>query len=324
MLYRGAVFLLVSFLLMIPLVSAQDNDTKTGSVSLAGGDIEIDWEIDNEEMTWTMRGNTEGWISLGFEPSVAMKDADMAIGWVENGEGFLLDCYSTGETGPHPPDTDLEGTDDMDLVSSSESGGWTSITFSRPLNTGDSETDRVIDPNGKITVIWAMGPTDDWRDDHGRGGTRRGTFTVNLETGEVEVKDPSELWPFHAFFMVMALFLMADSIIVVKMFKGKWKKFLLVHKIAGSAGVVFAILGIVTAIYMISDSGRSHLGSLHSWLGILTIISLLASPAIGQLHFKLIRKTRKLRAVHIYFSWAVICLWLFTILTGLSIAGVIG
>jgi hypothetical protein len=323
MLRRGISIVFLTFIFITTMVSAQDDDIITGSVSPPSGDIEIDWTIEGQEMTWTMRGKTEGWISLGFNPSVAMKDADMAIGWVEGGEGYLLDCYSTGETGPHPPDTELEGTDDMTLVDFSESNGWTSITFSRPLNTGDTSTDRIIDKEGKIIVIWAMGPSDDWRDDHGRGGMRRGTFTVNLETGEVEVKDPSELWPFHAFFMIMALFLMADSIIVVKIFKGKWKKFLLVHKITGALGVVFAILGIVTAIYMISDSGRSHFNSFHALLGIFTIISMLASPAIGQLHFNLIRKTRKLRKVHIILSWIVLGLWLMTIISGLFIAGVL-
>jgi hypothetical protein len=192
------------------------------------------------------------------------------------------------------------------------------------LNTGDSKTDRIIDPDGKITVIWAMGSSDNWEQDHGRGTTRRGTFTVDLATGEVDVKDPSELWPFHAFFMVMAILLMADSIITARVFKGKWKKFLLVHKIAGYSGVVFAILGIVTAFYMISDSGRSHLNSFHALLGILTVISLLASPAIGQLHYRLIRKTRKLRMIHIVASWIVIGLWILTMVSGLSIAGVIG
>ncbi len=314
------VLLTLILLLTAGDVSAQEE--YSGQATLAEGDLELSWEISNGFSTWTMKGRTEGWISLGFEPSVAMKDADMAIGWVDEGQPHILDCYSTGETGPHPPDTTLNGTDDLTLIEGSESNGWTTIKFSRMLVTGDTRTDRVIDTNNEIKIIWAVGPSDDWRMDHGRG-MRRGTFTIDFKTGEVDEDNAPDIWPIHAFLMIMALLLMLDSIFVARFLKERWKKFLMIHKYAGWIGVVFGILGIFTAFLMISESGRSHLGAPHAFLGLLTLITLISSPILGHLHFKFIKETRRLKLIHIIVSWVVVALWVITIISGLIIAGVL-
>lgn len=321
----AVLFLLLPFAVVVlntaPGINAQEEIS--GQAILSEGEIELSWNIEGQNSTWTMRGKTEGWISLGFQPTVAMKDADMAIGWVENDQPYLLDCYSTGKTGPHPPDTTLNGTDDLTLIDGFESGGWTTMIFSRPLATGDTRTDRVIDVEEEITIIWALGPSDDWRTDHGRGGMRRGTFTLDFRTGDIEEKKVSDIWPIHAFLMITSLILMIDSVLVARFLKKRWKRFLMVHKYSGWLGVVFGILGISTAFYMISESGRSHFSFLHALLGSISVITLVASPILGHLHFKLIRKTRKLRMVHIVVGSLVVLLWILTIFSGLNIAGVI-
>jgi len=42
-----------------------------------------------------------------------MKDADMITGWVQDGRVFIVDSYSTGTYGPHPPDKKIGETDDI-------------------------------------------------------------------------------------------------------------------------------------------------------------------------------------------------------------------
>jgi hypothetical protein len=55
-------------------------------------------------------------------------------------------------------DTSLGGKADCSLVSSSESGGVTTITFSRKLNTGDPYD--IVFGNSSLFLLWAYGSTD--------------------------------------------------------------------------------------------------------------------------------------------------------------------
>jgi hypothetical protein len=47
----------------------------------------------------------------------------------------------------------------LQVISSSEAAGVTTIRFSRPLNTGDAAEDRVIG-DGELTLTWAYGTAD--------------------------------------------------------------------------------------------------------------------------------------------------------------------
>lgn len=124
-----------------------------------GGDLEVSWRNDQEHLYMALKGRTEGWISIGFDPLEWMKDADMIMGSVDGGKTTVLDLYSTGRYGPHEDDTFLGGTYDILEFAGSEEDGYTVIEFKRKLDTGD-EFDKLLEPGESVSVIWAMADLD--------------------------------------------------------------------------------------------------------------------------------------------------------------------
>lgn len=146
------------------------------SASFGGGVFEVYWRIEGNTLYMAIKGRTEGWVAIGFEPSTRMKDADIVFGWVsDNGDVTVVDMYSTGETGPHPPDTELGGTNDILQYGGKEDEGYTIIEFSRHLFTGD-QYDKDLSGKGEVNVIWAIGSTDSMTSIH----VERGTGTIDL------------------------------------------------------------------------------------------------------------------------------------------------
>lgn len=114
----------------------------------------------------TISAPTTGWVSVGFEPSRAMKDADIYIGYVQDGEVFLRDDFGTGNTS-HAPDTSLGGESSFTGLSGTEIDGVTSITFTIARNSGDS-FDKVLAASGSYKVLLGYGPegSDDFTTYH--------------------------------------------------------------------------------------------------------------------------------------------------------------
>jgi len=125
----------------------------------SGGEMEISWRNDQEHLYMAMKGRTEGWISIGFEPLEWMKDADMIMGTVEGERATVLDLYSTGRYGPHEDDAFLGGTYDILEFAGSERDGYTTIELKRRLDTGDV-FDEALEPGQSVSVIWAMADQD--------------------------------------------------------------------------------------------------------------------------------------------------------------------
>jgi hypothetical protein len=136
-----------------------------GEVTLANGRMAVSWKNDGTRLYMGLSGQTAGWVAVGFEPSSAMKDADMVVGSVSGNQATVLDQYSTGTFGPHPSDTELGGTYDILASGGSESGGMTVIEFSRNLDTGD-RFDKVLNPGTPVRFIWSMATTDNPANQH--------------------------------------------------------------------------------------------------------------------------------------------------------------
>lgn len=136
----------------------------------------IYWSNDDDYIYMAVKGQTSGWISIGFEPTLAMKDADMVFGWVSGGTTTVLDVYSTGTFGPHPPDQQLGGTNDLIETGGSEVGEFTIIEFKRKLNTGDNY-DKSFTKGQNINIIWGLGSSDSFESRH----TTRGSGSIKLD-----------------------------------------------------------------------------------------------------------------------------------------------
>ncbi len=281
---------------------------------IAGGDYKLYWRLDGQEIHLGIVAETTGWVALGIDPGTRMKDADMILGWVnQDGSVNMTDAYATGETGPHPPDRSLGGNRDIYGYNGTESGGSTTIEFSRLLSTGDSY-DKVIPQEGRLKILWAFGPTDEFTQQH----VRRGKAIIDLGAGLVSEEESPTLWPIHAALMTLGfVFMLVGVIISTTQRKKKW--WLKTHRLMGILGSLFAILGLVMGFYMISAAGGTHFRVPHTYLGLVTIILAVAQPLMGLR----IPKTKKLRPVHRWTGRITVVLMLLTVISGLIQARVI-
>jgi len=124
------------------------------------GTYKLYWNSTESTLRACMQATTEGWLALGLQPGQRMKDADMILGMVVDGEPLVLDSYSSGDFGPHKADVEFGGNDDIMAFAGGESGGTTTIEFERALDTGD-EHDIVLERGVAMGIIWAYGATDD-------------------------------------------------------------------------------------------------------------------------------------------------------------------
>ncbi|MFC2068115.1 DOMON domain-containing protein [Chloroflexota bacterium] len=132
------------------------------------GDFEIHWRSDDQYAYMGIKAKTSGYISMAVQPGSRMKAADMVFGFVKNGETAIYDLFSTGDFGPHPPDTELGGTNDILKFAGSEQDGFITIEFKRKLVTGDKYDNPLS--KGANEIIWAYGSTDDFSRKHTSGG----------------------------------------------------------------------------------------------------------------------------------------------------------
>ena len=122
------------------------------------GDYEISWASDGKYVYIAMKAKTSGWIAMAVQPGSRMKDADIILGLVQDGEVIVYDSFSTGDYGPHPQDTELGGTNDVIEFGGREEAGSTIIEFKRALNTGD-KYDKPL-AKGLNKIIWSYGTGD--------------------------------------------------------------------------------------------------------------------------------------------------------------------
>jgi hypothetical protein len=145
---------------------------------LADGDFVLYWQRDGNEIFFGLEGKTNGWVAIGINPSFMMLDADFYFGWVHsNGSTEVIDAYGTGPTGPHPPDVQLGGTNDILDYNGSETEETTIIEFKRLLVTPDSSYDNSLPENGDVKILWAIGASDSFDAPH----TKRGSLQWSLE-----------------------------------------------------------------------------------------------------------------------------------------------
>ena len=120
--------------------------------------------VNDQDLECILTANSTGWIAVGFNPSNQMKDANIIIGYVEDGVGHIRDDWGTGNVS-HEADVFLGGSSDVTLISATEVGGVTSLHFRIPLDSGDS-FDRVLILGVSYPVIFAKGTDNDFYSSH--------------------------------------------------------------------------------------------------------------------------------------------------------------
>lgn len=128
--------------------------------------ITLEWRSDGTNLDVRVFAPTTGWVAVGFNPSSMMKDANFIIGYVAGNDVFISDEFGSTQTS-HTPDADLGGSDNVFNKEGTQTGNGTRITFSIPLNSGDSY-DQVLVPGQTYKIILAYGPdgADDFTTKH--------------------------------------------------------------------------------------------------------------------------------------------------------------
>lgn len=132
------------------------------------GELEVYSRIDGDKVRIALKAKTEGYVAIGFDPTERMKDADIIIGSVKDGKAVVVDMFSTGPTGPHPPDDQQGGRNDVTVFGGTKTNGVTVIEFERKLVTGDAKDKDIKIGDNK--VIWAVGDTPDFSGRHAKRG----------------------------------------------------------------------------------------------------------------------------------------------------------
>lgn len=281
------------------------------------GRVKIYVKVDDPIISIGMEAPTTGWVGIGFDPVSVMDQADMVIAWVESdGKVHALDCFSTGLFGPHPPDTDLGGTNDMVAFGGKEEGGRTIIEFQRPLKASDSY-DKPIDPTKSLKIIWAYGETDGFDDMH----IAAGSAEMDLQTGKATQKQGGRFLLFHIVFMSVAVVLMSTGVGIARFLRKK-KWWLKVHRSLGILSALSTGLGLGSIILFVENTGGRHFTVPHAWVGLAAILGAFLVPILGQAFLKLKWKKQELRFFHRWGGRVTVSLMGIAALMGLRILGV--
>lgn len=141
--------------------------------------MQFHWRLDKDELRVKLRAPVAAWLSAGFNPSKGMKDANLIIGYLENGKAVITDQHGT-DPKKHMKDIDLGGEDNVREPSGSRTAGETVISFTLPVRPSD-ELDRPILPDA--VVLLAYGKSDEAAQQHLFWAKAR----VNLASGAYAV-----------------------------------------------------------------------------------------------------------------------------------------
>ena len=154
------ILIIIVLVLCSPLYSGE---TKSVTVET----VKINWQIDGDNLIMELTAPTEGWISIGFNPSSKMKDANIIIGCVDgSGSPIMEDHFGTSPIS-HKSDSDLGGTGNITIISGKEMNKTTTLKFSIPLNSGDSY-DTILVPGKTTVIIIAYGTSDNFSKKHSK------------------------------------------------------------------------------------------------------------------------------------------------------------
>ena len=143
--------------------------------------MEVFWTIDKEQIHVKLTAKTTGWVAIGFDPEKAMQGADIIIGAVKKGKVKIQDHYGDRRRG-HSPDKKLGGANHVLNPAGEEVDGFTTISFSRALDSKD-KWDKPIVAQGTNRIMIAYGSgKDSFKTRH----KYRGVYDINYSTGETK------------------------------------------------------------------------------------------------------------------------------------------
>lgn len=147
--------------------------------TLESDNMNFSWSLDEDRIHIEISAKTTGWVGIGFNPEKAMKGSNIIIGAVKKGKAKIEDHFGNKTRG-HIPDSKEGGQNHVENASGNEVDGFTTLSFTIPLDTGE-KFDTPIKADGTDIVMLAYGGgRDNFKGRH----PFRAVYKVNLKTGE--------------------------------------------------------------------------------------------------------------------------------------------
>jgi hypothetical protein len=149
------IFVVLVIVLCFPFtVSAMDFTHKVDVDNMT-----FQWKVDGDNLHVGLKAKTSSWVGIGFNPTEGMKDANFILGYVKGDKVKITDHYGTTAR-QHNKDSKSGGQDNITNAAGNEANGFTEISFTIPLNSGDAK-DGAILPDKENVVLLAYGPGRD-------------------------------------------------------------------------------------------------------------------------------------------------------------------
>ena len=152
-------------------------ETAEGFTRVEAIEMTLEWRVDGDMAEFIVTSPAQGWVGVGFDPESAMRGADFVIGYVENDGNVVIEDHYGDRLTNHTADTELGGTDDVELIAGELTNDGTMLHFRRPLDSGD-EYDNPLTPGETHTILLAYGNANDLTSDH--GPDQRTSFDVEF------------------------------------------------------------------------------------------------------------------------------------------------
>eukprot|EP01100_Stratorugosa_tubuloviscum_P013603 TRINITY_DN6906_c0_g1_i1.p1 TRINITY_DN6906_c0_g1~~TRINITY_DN6906_c0_g1_i1.p1 ORF type:complete len:905 (-),score=345.12 TRINITY_DN6906_c0_g1_i1:55-2586(-) len=162
--------------------SSYNGRSGTNTATFLDGSYTLLWQFeDDETILITISVSASGWVGFGFASQAGqMVGSDAIISIVSGGSVTVTDYRITSRAVGCPGVCDEE-TQDAFLVSGSEVGGVTTVTWRRKLSTGDSNDIAILDNGVATNVVFAFSSSDSL----GYHGGTRGSASINFFTNSV-------------------------------------------------------------------------------------------------------------------------------------------
>ena len=161
-------------LFLIPFALFAGGDKEEGQMAVSTGSRVVtvedlwsfSWQFMTDEIEFTVKAPTTGWVGIGFNPSRMMKDAQYILGYIADGQLYVRDDFGTGNT-THAPDGSVGGDQHVRAISGKEEGGATTITFALPLKAQDPyDIDFVQGETYKVLLAYGANNADNYTGKH--------------------------------------------------------------------------------------------------------------------------------------------------------------
>lgn len=132
--------------------------------------LAVYWSQDNTLLYMGITGLGPGWAAVGFNPSFAMKDANIIMMAFSEDQALIRDDFGVSNF-DHQPDIELGGTSDIE----EHAGSPDAFEFVILLDSGD-EYDQELIPGQTYKMILAVSDSPDFDSKH----SKRSSVSVSL------------------------------------------------------------------------------------------------------------------------------------------------